>query len=536
MAMDSSDTEPSCSSDSEQGEWLDVEPDHEATTFISLLDSRAFSTLDSMLADCKQRHGFDLVAEVERLRLDYIGGVKLVNFIRRRVKQAEPLPSVIARADLDSAELLQPVLENDAVLFSLEDAVDFEREEEEEEEEEREPEGQEAGDAQTRNRQLEAELKRLGAAFADYRVCVQKTLDAKWGDDQGAVTAKKHEASDSYYFESYAAHEIHETMLKDRVRTDAYRDFIYGNKHLFKDKVVLDIGCGTGILSMFCAKAGAASVIAVDKSDIIDKARENMFHNGLSSTITCLRGAIEDVQLPVAKVDVIVSEWMGYCLLYEAMLPSILFARDKYLKPHGLLVPSAATLLLAPVHDDDYVADTVTYWRDVYGFDMKAMQQGIYDDVRIHAMPSDSVCGSAAVFKTLHLHHVQPQDLVFTAKWQSSLNRPVDQIHGFLIWFDCFFSTSSDDAPPDASQTPEAWRAQKPGRVVMTTSPHATETHWKQGLLLVEPQPTLSQTPASSDIVGQLTVSVPESNARSLGLEASWSMAGCERRQVWKLS
>lgn len=40
--------------------------------------------------------------------------------------------------------------------------------------------------------------------------------------------------------------EIHETMLKDTVRTDAYRDFIYGNKQLFKDKIVLDIGCGTG--------------------------------------------------------------------------------------------------------------------------------------------------------------------------------------------------------------------------------------------------------------------------------------------------
>ena len=41
--------------------------------------------------------------------------------------------------------------------------------------------------------------------------------------------------------------EIHETMLKDAVRTDAYRDFIYNNKHLFADKVVLDLGCGTGV-------------------------------------------------------------------------------------------------------------------------------------------------------------------------------------------------------------------------------------------------------------------------------------------------
>jgi len=49
-------------------------------------------------------------------------------------------------------------------------------------------------------------------------------------------------------------------MIKDRVRTDAYRDSILKNTHLFKDKVVMDVGCGTGILAMFCAKAGAKYV------------------------------------------------------------------------------------------------------------------------------------------------------------------------------------------------------------------------------------------------------------------------------------
>lgn len=79
---------------------------------------------------------------------------------------------------------------------------------------------------------------------------------------------------------------IHEAMLKDAVRTDSYRDFAYNNKHLLKDKVVLDVGCGTGILSMFCAKAGAKMVIAVDNSDIINKARENVYENGLGDVIT----------------------------------------------------------------------------------------------------------------------------------------------------------------------------------------------------------------------------------------------------------
>lgn len=51
---------------------------------------------------------------------------------------------------------------------------------------------------------------------------------------------------------SYNHHGIHEEMLKDDVRTRSYRDAIYQNRHLFKDKVVLDVGCGTSILSM-CA-------------------------------------------------------------------------------------------------------------------------------------------------------------------------------------------------------------------------------------------------------------------------------------------
>lgn len=56
---------------------------------------------------------------------------------------------------------------------------------------------------------------------------------------------------------------IHEEMLKDEVRTLTYRKSMWDNKHLFKDKVVLDVGCGTGILSMFAAKAGAKQVIGV---------------------------------------------------------------------------------------------------------------------------------------------------------------------------------------------------------------------------------------------------------------------------------
>ena len=80
-------------------------------------------------------------------------------------------------------------------------------------------------------------------------------------EDDGQDDDKEKEPESDYYFDSYAQISIHEEMIKDSVRTNAYRDAILKNKHLFKDKVVLDVGCGTGILSMFAAQAGAKHVM-----------------------------------------------------------------------------------------------------------------------------------------------------------------------------------------------------------------------------------------------------------------------------------
>lgn len=71
-------------------------------------------------------------------------------------------------------------------------------------------------------------------------------------------------------------------MLKDEVRTLSYRNAIQNNPQLFRGKTVLDVGCGTGILCMFAARAGAKKVIGVDMSNIIDQAKEIVRANGLS--------------------------------------------------------------------------------------------------------------------------------------------------------------------------------------------------------------------------------------------------------------
>lgn len=181
--------------------------------------------------------------------------------------------------------------------------------------------------------------------------------------------------SKDYYFDSYSHHGIHEEMLKDQVRTRTYQMAILNNKHLFEGKIVLDVGCGTGILSMFAVQAGAAHVYGVDCSGIIESAKRIVKDNGMEDKITLIKGKIEEIDLPVKEVDIIVSEWMGYFLLYESMLNTVLFARDKWLKPGGVIFPDKAVMYISALEDEQMKYERIDFWENVYGFNMSALKE-----------------------------------------------------------------------------------------------------------------------------------------------------------------
>lgn len=79
--------------------------------------------------------------------------------------------------------------------------------------------------------------------------------------------------------------------------------------------------------------------------------------------------------MPVSEVDIIVSEWMGYFLFYESMLDTVIYARDKWLKPGGIILPDKACLYLTSVEDGDYKQHKIDFWYDVYGFDMSCIRK-----------------------------------------------------------------------------------------------------------------------------------------------------------------
>ncbi len=122
-------------------------------------------------------------------------------------------------------------------------------------------------------------------------------------------------SNDQRYFQAYDQFPVHELMLRDRPRVSAYHDAIMNNKHLFENKVVLDVGSGTGVLSMFAAKAGAKRVYAVDACPrICGLAEELIKCNGLQDRIRVMNKRVEEIEKFDEEIDIIISEWMGKVL------------------------------------------------------------------------------------------------------------------------------------------------------------------------------------------------------------------------------
>lgn len=322
------------------------------------------------------------------------------------------------------------------------------------------------------------------------------------GADQ--VSAEQMTSRD-YYADSYAHFGIHEEMLKDQVRTMSYRNSIIQNKHLFKDKVVLDVGCGTGILSMFAASAGAKLVIGVDMSNILDQAQKIVDANGFHDKIVLLKGKLEDIELPVKEVDIIISEWMGYFLLYESMLDTVLLARDKYLAPNGLLFPDIATIYLAAIEDQEYKEEKINFWDDVYGFDYSCIKDIALREPLVDCVELKSVVSQPCAIKHIDIRTVKKEDLAFKVPFELKATRN-DYVHAFLGWFDIQFSA-----------------CHKP--IQFSTGPQAKYTHWKQTVFYTPETMTVSE----GDVIkGELTCAPNARNNRDLDIVIDYEVQGAE--------
>ncbi|CAN7994259.1 unnamed protein product [Ixodes pacificus] len=275
-------------------------------------------------------------------------------------------------------------------------------------------------------------------------------------------------AKGSPYFESYARHGIYQEMLQDAPRTEAYRKALEANAETsIKGRVVLDVGCGTAILAMFAARCGASRVIGIDQSDIVFQAMDIIRENKLDGTVTLLKGRLEDIDLPMERVDVIISQWMGYFLLFEGMLDTVLHARDHHLKLGGTLLPSRCDLFLVPLCDKALHQRHIGFWGDVYGFKMSCLKKEVAREAHIMLVGPESVCSvQPALVKSLDLNTCSVADINFTSDFVFEVAPVADEITAFAGYFESAFEL--------------------PVPVVLSTSPQAEPTHWKQTVFLLE--------------------------------------------------
>ena len=324
---------------------------------------------------------------------------------------------------------------------------------------------------------------------------------SKSGD--GTQSAKESTSSE-YYWDSYAHFGIHEEMLKDEVRTRSYMNAIEQNKHLFAGKIVLDVGCGTGILSMFAARAGARKVYAVECSNIVTQCRQIVKDNKLDDVIEVLQGKMEDITLPVEKVDIIISEWMGYFLLYESMLDTVLYARDKYLKRDtGVIMPDKAVLYIAAIEDGEYKNDKIDFWDNVYGFDMSTIKNIAMTEPLVDVVDPKTIISNFKPILNLDLLTCTVEDLSFEADFKLKFTRN-DFCHALVGFFECAFT-----------------QVHKP--IIFSTSPSAKYTHWKQTVFYLTESLTVC---AGEELEGGVVCKPNDRNPRDLDINFTTKFEG----------
>ncbi|XP_047337715.1 probable protein arginine N-methyltransferase 3 [Impatiens glandulifera] len=289
------------------------------------------------------------------------------------------------------------------------------------------------------------------------------------------IPASEIKIVDKNYFGSYSSFGIHREMLSDKVRTDAYEQAICKNPSLLEGAVVLDVGCGTGILSFFAAKAGASNVTAVDGSEkMAAVATQIAKDNGYSGKVRVLHSMIEALEHSQAiqpqSIDVIVSEWMGYCLLYESMLSSVLFARDKWLKPGGAILPDTATMFAAGFGRG---CTSLPFWENVYGLNMSSVGKELVEEAShfpiVDVVDSRDIVTNTAVLQDFDLVSMTVEEMDFTStiELEAKEENLDGKCYGIVVWFDTGFTDRF------CKETP----------TVLSTSPYIQKTHWSQTIL-----------------------------------------------------
>ncbi|CAH9085162.1 unnamed protein product [Cuscuta epithymum] len=540
----------------EDQNWDDWEADEEDDTMnpelLCLFCDSRINSAQALFQHCASTHHFDFDELKNDLGLDFYGCFKLINYIRSEVAESRCWNCQItfkSKQDMqdhlhkiikyksnvlpwDDDKYLKPYLQEDALLFSFaeddegiddsmsvnnndalcpKDMSTFERIRIDDHEfSSDEYKSRRGACCENGGKKVTPTTDRCcnnGNSLGNSEIRIEDPKDCNISlhgssEDKGHtcsitdIARKKINNINSSYFGAYSSFGIHREMISDKVRTDAYRRAISENPSLIRGSTVMDVGCGTGILSLFAAQAGASRVLAVEASEkMAAVATEVAKVNGLlwnaspdhSGVLEVVQGMVEDIEITQKvkpnSVDVLISEWMGYCLLYESMLSSVLMARDKWLKPGGAILPDTATMFVAGFGKG---GTSIPFWENVYGFNMSCIGKELAADAShfpiVEVVDSSDLVTSTAVLQAFDLLTMKTDEMDFTSIVELELQNAASSLdsslleskpiittwcYGLVLWFDTGFTDRFCKEMPTN----------------LSTSPYQPTTHWSQTLL-----------------------------------------------------
>ncbi|MBF0473334.1 MAG: 50S ribosomal protein L11 methyltransferase [Nitrospirae bacterium] len=240
-------------------------------------------------------------------------------------------------------------------------------------------------------------------------------------------------------------------MMSDSVRMEAYSKAL--SKAVKPGDIVVDLGAGLGILTFMALKAGAKRVYAIEKTDSIRLAMQVAEVNGLADRIIFINNNSMEVKIP-EKADIIISETLGCFAVDENTLQFIIDARDRFLKPDGLLLPHRLSLYIAPV-EIAVINNRMNFWKDLYGINFSPALDELSGKLQYQQIKTSEIAADPQLYYEIDLYKIVlptiTNQLTFTIVRKA-------QIQGLGGWF-------SAELDKDIS---------------IKTAPWEKKTHWKQ--------------------------------------------------------
>ena len=218
-------------------------------------------------------------------------------------------------------------------------------------------------------------------------------------------------------------------MLKDAPRMKAYVSAL--RQEVRSDSVVMDLGCGPGVLALMACKLGARRVYAVEPENVIGLAREAAAANGFSDRIEFFENLSTELTLP-EPATIIVSDLRGVLPWFQQHIPSIIDARERLLAPDGVLIPHRDLLWAAVVEAPEQYEEIVGPWQN-NELDLSAGARMVTNTWRKTYLKPGQFLTDPVHWTTIDYYEVNSVDICAEISWQATRNGTA---HGIAVWFD----------------------------------------------------------------------------------------------------